>query len=248
MDDRRNSAIFRTQYIQPDPTGRTGVQNQALIQSGSVPAARLGLATDMSNNDTISIGGHTFIFKTTLVAATTSTQVKLGTSATATRNALLNAINGVADALVVPATTPFSKSVVADVVATTSVRVRLAAAQGGLPIAGVSPSIALAATTTPALNIWSSGNLNESGKSPGDSQSALVSFTVTATMVTNGSFDLELPFTPTVFMVQVLSSAGVLRSSNEAVTISGSALHFVMAGAGSPNLQATDVVTVLAVQ
>lgn len=243
MFDRQNGIIVRTDFQQPDPTGPTGVFNHAFVQSGVVPAARLGLATDMSDGDTISIGGSSFTFKTTLVAATTTTQVKRGTSAAATLAALVHAINGVSDPLVVPNTTPFAASVVADSVST-SLRIRLATARGGLPIAGVSGSLALASTTTPVANIWSAANLNASGKSPGDCQATAAKFTVTAGMVTNGGFQLELPFTPTVYSVYVTSSAGVLRSVNEAIVISGNALSFTFAGGASPNFQSGDLVYV----
>lgn len=246
MWDRPNGPIVRTDFLQPDPTGPTGVLNQALIQSGVVPAARLAFATDASNNDTITIGGHVFKFLTTLVAANTFTQVKRGTSAAQTLADLVKAINGTSSTNVVQATTPFSKTIVADAVGT-SLRIRWADARGGNPKAAVSDSIALAEALTPAGDIWNCANLNVSGKAPA-SQSCLASFAVTAAMVTNGSFQLELPFTPTEFVVWVRSSAGVLRSSDEAVTISSNALSFVMAGGGSPNLQATDVVTVLATE
>lgn len=247
MNDRRNGPIVRSAFQQPDPNAPSGVFNEALMQAGVVPAARLAFATDASNNDTITIGGHTFKFLTTLVAADTFTQVKRGTSAAQTLADLVKAINGTSSTNVVQATTPFSKSVVADAVGT-SLRIRLADARGGNPIAGVSASIALAEALTPAGDIWNCANLNVSGKDPGDSQCSLSAFTVTAAMVTNGSFQLELPFTPTIVSAQVRSSAGVLRSIDEAVTISSNAINFAMAGGASPNLQAGDVVAVLALE
>lgn len=245
--DRTNGPIVRTAFEQADPTGKTGVYNSALVQTGVVPAARLPFATDASNADTLTIGGHVFKFLTTLIAADTTTQVKRGTSAADTLASLVKAINGTASTNVVVATTPFALSVVADAVTATVMRLRLADARGGNPKAGVSDSITLAEALTPAASIWNCANLNVSGKSPSDSQCSLSKFTVTAAMVTAASFDLELAFTPTVFIAHVTASTGILRSCDEAVTISGTHLHFVMAGGGSPNLQAGDLVTVLAV-
>ncbi len=245
--DRTNGPTVRTNFLQPDPTGKTGVFNPALIQTGVVPSARLAMATDASNADTITIGGHSFHFLTTLVAANTFTQVQRGTTAAATRASLVKAINQKpADATVVQATTQFAKPVFADQVGT-SVRLRLADARGGNPMAGVSDSIALAEGLTPAGDIWSAADLNVSGKAPSSGQCSLSTLTVTAAMVTNASFQLELPFTPTTVLAFVTASTGVQRASTDAVTISTNAISIALAGSGSPAIQAGDLITVLAV-
>lgn len=243
--DRTNGPIIRTDLMQPDPNGVKTLFNKAVIQAGVVPSARLVMSSQPSNNDTIGIGGTTFKFVTSLGAAAAQVQVKIGASAAATQASLVKAINGTtASAEWVEATTPFAVAVLADSVST-SVRIRAASARGGTALASASSSIALAESITAAADIWNCENLNKSGKDPSLSgQSAQAKFAVTAQMITNGSFDLELPFPIDCFSVAVTSSAGVLRSSNEAVTASGSTLHFVMAGGASPNLQAGDIVYV----
>jgi hypothetical protein len=243
MWDRQNAPIVRQNFQSADATGT--ITNYAYVNQGVYASARLIMSAAPANNDTITIGGHVFKFLTTLVAANTYTQVKIGTAA-ATCADLVKAINGTSSTNVVQATTQFAKAVLADAVASTTLRLRWATARGGSALAGVADSIALAESITDAADIWNCANLNVAGKAPADYQCAEASFTVTAQMVTNGSYQLELPFTPTIFSVYVTSSTGVLRSSNEAIVISGNALSFTMAGGASPNLQAGDIVNVFA--
>lgn len=246
MWDRINAPIQRSAFNVID-SSLTQVMS-ALIQQGVVPAARLVMATDPSNADTMSIGGKTFKFLTTLIAADATVQVKRGTSAAATLAALVKAINGTVSASEwVEATTPFAVPIVADTASATVLRIRNATARGGLPLAGIAASCALTETLTPAASIWNCGNLAESGKAPQDCATSLSSVTITAAMVTNASFQVELPFTPTVVLAFVKSSAGVQRASTDAVTISSNAVSIALAGGASPAIQATDVVTILAI-
>jgi len=215
------------------------------VIQGVVPSARLVFITDASNADTITIGGHVFKFLTTLIAADTTTQVTRGVSAAATRASLVNAINGATDATVVPATTPFSASVVADLVST-SLRLRLASSRGGPAVAGTSPSITLAEALTPAASIWNCANLNVSGKTAASGQMISVgSVAVTAQMITAGSFNAELPFTPSAgsFVWTATSAAGVLLATTDTVLLSGNSVAVALAGGGAPALIATDVVS-----
>ncbi len=206
---------------------------------GIVPSLRLAFATDASNADTVTINGNVFKFLTTLITADTTTQIKRGTSAAVTLGLLVKAINGTVDADIVLATTPFTDSIVADAVGT-SLRIRKADAQGGSPVAGVSTSYAVSETLTPAGDIWSAANLSVSGKAATDSQQTVGSVAITAAMVTNGSFQVELPFTPTVVLWDGYASTGIKRAINEAVTISSNAINLALAGGGSPNWQAGD--------
>lgn len=167
-----------------------------MMNRGIIPTAFLAFATDASNADTITIGGHQFKFLTTLIAASGSfTQVKRGTSAAATLAALVDAINGTTNSLVVPCTTPFALHIVADDDFTTSLRIRWADSQGGTPVAGVSNSITLAEGLTPAGNKWNCANLNVTGAADtADQFITPFSFTVTTEMIAAGSFTLGLQF------------------------------------------------------
>ncbi len=210
------------------------------LVSGVVPSVRLNFATNPTNDDTITIGAKTFTFKTTLITATTTTQVKILGTAALTLAALLDAINGVTNANVVADTTPFTTSVVADAVSATVLRIRKADAQGGTAIAGTMSTTAFSETLTAAADIVNAANLNVSGKAATDNTISTGSVTITAAMITNGTFDVELPFTPTIVQWSGYASTGVPRAINEAVTISGNALHLVLAGGASPNWQAND--------
>lgn len=269
--DKRNGPIVRTALILPtsspsdiqlgdagiwhDSTGpktklriADGTDRGLMRAEGVVPAARCAFSANPSNGDTLTINSSTFTFKTSLVTATTTTQVKIGASAAVTLASLLNAINGVADVTVVKNTTPFALPIVADAVSATVLRIRLALAQGGAATAGVSGSYALAASITAGASAWSAANLNVSGKSAIDCRVSMFEVAVTAAMVTNASFQLELPFTPTSFSAFVTSSAGVQRASTDAITISGNAINVALAGGASPAIQAGDLVRVWAIE
>jgi hypothetical protein len=228
-----------------DPSGRdTGVMSA----EGVIPSARLNLATNPTDADTVTIGTKTFTFKASLVAATTTTQVKILGSAALTMAAFLDAINGVANANVVLDTTPFTLSIVADAVTATKVRIQKASKQGGTPIAGTVASTPLSRTLTAGADIWSAADLNVTGKVATDSRFTAGQFAITAAMITNGSYQVELPFTPTCFQLFVTASTGVQRASTDAVTISGNALSIALGGGASPAIQATDIVRFWAIE
>lgn len=211
---------------------------ESIMSGGVIPAARVAFSVNPANNDTITIGGSSFTFKTTLIAATTTTQVKILGSAALTLAALLDAINGVTNANVVANTTPFAALVVADAVTATVLRLRKATAMGGAPVAGTVPSITLAASVTGGAAAWSAANLNVSGRYP--------KVTITAAMITNGSFQIEMDYGPSSLIFTDTSSAGVLRAVNEAITVSGNTINLVLAGGASPNFQAGDIFNFMA--
>lgn len=247
MFDRLNGPMLRTAYNVLDPSAT--ITMGALIQNGVIPSARLNFATDASNADVITIGGKTFKFLTTLIPPDNTVQVKRGTSAAMTLAALIKAINGVASpGDWVESLTPFAVPIVADAPTATVLRIRNAVTRAGAPVAGVSGSVALTSSLTPPASIWNCANLNVSGKDPANCKAALFRVAVTAQMITNGSYQIELPFTPTVVQSFVTSAAGVQRASTDAVTISGNAVNIALGGGASPAIQSTDIVTVLVVE
>lgn len=229
------------------PAGSPATEGAPAVLRGIIPSARCAFSAQPANNDTLTINSKTFTFKTTLIAATTTTQVLRGADAATTLASLLNAINGVTDATVVKDTTPFALSLIADAVSATVLRIRLADAQGGNAIAGTSSSYALAASITAGASAWSVANLNASGKVATTYQCSSGSVTITAAMVTNASFQIELPFTPTAFVHMCSASTGVQRAITDAVTISGNAINVALAGGASPAIQAGDLFRFFAV-
>lgn len=217
---------------------------------GIIASARLKFSVDAANTDTVTIGGHEFRFLTTLIAATTYTQVKRGTSLAATQASLINAINGVTDATVVPHTTPHTLKLYADLVDATHIRVRQSETQGAVPLASAAAtSVTLAEGLTQAADIWNCANVNVSGQAPTTGQRRVHGrVTITAAMVTYTSFQIELPFTISRLNWDSYASTGIKRAVDEAVTFSGAVITLALAGGGSPNWQAGDIFDFIAAE
>jgi hypothetical protein len=130
-----------------------------LDSTGGIPSARLNMAVNPSNGDTFTIDGNVFKTVTALAAATTFTQVKIGTSAAATLASSINAVNGTTDVTVVQATTPLASLVVADLIDSTHMRVRQAESRGGLPVDTSAVGVAVSQSMTDAGNIWNRSKL-----------------------------------------------------------------------------------------
>jgi len=226
-----------------DHDGALDLSDGIRLGSGTIPSARLNLATIPTNTDTIGIGGHTFTFLTTLVGAGATTQVKIGTAA-ATRTALIAAINGTVSADVVAATVPHTVAIVADLVDTSRVRVRKATAKGGTATtASKATSIALAEALTAVADIWDRANLNETGKAA-NGKTATSSIAITAEMLAATKAYIEFPFTPTDLSYTVKTTAGATLPCTDLITIEGDAVKIALAGGAAPNLVATNVVVV----
>lgn len=242
MWDRQNNIIRRTAHTVPAADGTQDCF--ASINQGTVPSARLVLSAQPTANDTIGIGGTTFKFVASLGAAVAQVQVLIGGTAAATLASLVKAVNGTAaPAEWVEATTPFAAAVLADAVST-SLRIRQATSRGGTAKAGVSTSIALAGSITAAADIWTNANLNETGKAPQDCNEACGAVTITAQMVTalaaGAGVAIELPFTPTVYQWEVLTSAGAGKwTLTDTLTISGNAL--LLQNASTVHVAAGDI-------
>lgn len=219
------------------------------LNRGVVPGARLAFSANPANLDTLSIGGVTFQFLTTLVAATTSVQVKRGGSAAATLANTIAAINGDAtNTNWVEATTPFAGKVYADASTATELRIRNSRVRGSRPVAGVAASTVLAASITGGASAWTEANLTETGSRNSATSEAAGKMTISAADITAGVARFELGFTPTWFVAQAFSSAGVQRAYSDATSIDGDSIKVVLGGGASPNLQANDVLTVVAGQ
>jgi hypothetical protein len=226
------------------PTNTAKVMNN----KGIVPSARLHVATNPSDTNTVVIGGHTFTFKTTLAAAGATTQVKILGTAALSRSALVDAINGVSNVNVVPATTPHTVAVVADVIDTDDVRVRLADQKGGVALAAAKADadIAVSETLADAADVWDRANLDATGHSDAGASTAMGSIEITAAMITATKVYMEFPFTPVVFTALAVTSAGAQRAFTDTLTIESNAVKITLAGGASPNLQAGDIVTIFA--
>ncbi len=223
--------------------------NQRARQRGVIAASRVPFAVNPTNNDTVGIGGHTFIFKTALAAAAAQTQVKILGSAALTKAALLDAINGVTNTNVVKATTPFSKAVVADAISaglgTDYVRVRAANKQGGTAVPmPLSAPLALTASISGGASAWTCADLIAAGgkamSNKQDFSTGVVA--ITAAMRTAGVHYVELPFTPAWVWWQAENSSGVVIATDDTVAIDANALAITLGGGPAPNLQATDKV------
>ncbi len=218
------------------------------ILEGVIPSARMLFSAAPANDDTFTIGTKTFTYKTTLIAATTTTQIKRLATPALTLAATLDAINGVTNANVVLDTTPFTASLVADAVSATVLRIRKANVQGGYAVPGTVAATTLAASITAGASAWNVADLAAVGKEATDSKMSLFEFAVTAAMVTATSYQFELPFTPTAFSLFVTGSTGVQRASTDAATISGNAISLALGGGASPAIQAGDLVRVWAIE
>lgn len=227
------------------------------LRDGIVPSVRLNLATNPTANDTVVIGGHTFKWVAALGAAVAQTQVKIGASAAASLAVLVNAINGVADAVnilegttsFVAAATAAGWAVVADNSAGTVVRVReVLASYHGLAnyaVAKAPTSIAVSETLTDASDVWSHANLNLTGQGPGK-KFVKHAVTVTAAMLTFGSLTIDLPFTPSAASLEweVRTAGGLnLDGPTDTVTVSGNTIVIDMDAGGSPDFEAGMIVT-----
>lgn len=217
------------------------------VNAGVIPSGRLKMATNPTNNDTVTIGGHVFKFLSSLVAANTYTQVKIGADAATTRASFVKAINGTADATVVEATSPFAGHVLAVASDTDKVLVQQASARGGTLTPGTT-SVAVSEGLTAAADVWDVANLDETGKAAGTFNVSVGHIAITAAMLTRGKCFIDLPFTPTEFMVQYRNSSGLVLDGvcTDDAVISGNAIEITLGGGGAPALIATNTVTVIA--
>lgn len=213
-------------------------------KSGTIPSARLNLATIPTTTNTVVIGGHTFKFIAALGAVEAATQIKIGTLAQC-QSRFIDAINGVTNADVVKGTVPFAKPVVADLIDTTRIRVRYAAIQGGDATAATkgtaAANIAVSETLANAADVWDRVNLNLTGESDSN-RFAVSTIAITAAMITAAKVYVEFEWTPLDVSWVAHSAAGVILPASDAVTIEGNAVKIALAGGAAPSLVAGDIV------
>jgi hypothetical protein len=105
------------------------------------------------------------------------------------------------------------------------------------------PSAAVIATTevlTTVTDIWDQATMY-GGVAAGQGSIGFATHTVTAPEVTKLNLQVEFPFTPVSVFVTDRS-----RAHNEVVTIVGNAVSVALTGGGSPNIQAADVLDIVA--
>jgi hypothetical protein len=225
------------------------------VNMGHIPNSRAAFSVNPTANDTLGIGSTTFKFVASLGAAAAQVQVKIGASAAASLVNIIDAINGnkaTVGSTWVEATTPFALAILADASTATQLRIRGAVQRGQAVLAQAFASTALTASITGGAAAWTNDNLNTIGKKPADVQEASGQFTITAAMITalaTGIF-IELPFTPTVYAFDVLTSTGTKKASasipTDTFTVSGNAL--VLTSAGATHVVAGDILAFWAQQ
>jgi hypothetical protein len=239
---------------------------------GSVPSAILDLTTNPTDADTLTIGADVYEFCVVAtnddLANNTNIGVVVGADAATTAVNLIAAINATdqdclhatldnldGSAAHACGTENIFARAVTQASCTQCIQIRPAQAEGdtGVNAFGVSsnPSIVLAEGLTAAGNIWEIGvgiNLNTlGGRAPQPFGGAMQCKTITAAMITN-SIRWSFPFAVTNFMVQARDTNGGERQTDlgDVWTIDEGDVILVAAGGAAPDVQATDVVCVLA--
>lgn len=209
--------------------------------------------------DTIEIGADTYEFRAAEASVSDDDHiaVAIGADAAATQANLIAAINATVAGNAHPTIfgeddeTPAKANGTENVKATavsTSILVQHARYPGGEVIAS-DASLTVAESVTAAQVVWTYGNVNFNtlgGHAPAK-RSSHAAVTITAAMIAAGTYPVRFPFTPTAFQVQVRTSAGVVRAvGTDSFAVAAGAVVLTLAGGSAPNIQATDVVTVVA--
>lgn len=227
---------------------------------GAVATASLNIATNPSDTNTVTIGGDVYEFCTAAGATANDTNigVVIGANAAASRDNLIAAINGSVSAATGltnasggPAEANGTEDFYADEIGT-EVRIRSADGVGGT-IECRYDTTEVAQTLTDAADIWSTGDAAiNSGRNSGQRQFCINSQTITAAMITYGSARFSFGNqdgvgTVDTFIVQVVDATGVVRSGGvDEFTLVNDDVLCTFGGGASPDIQDTDVVTILA--
>ena len=232
-----------------------------VLDAGSVPCAVLNFDIEPTAGDTVTIGADVYEFQAALGSVTLDSNigVELSGAAATTLVNLRDAINaqdadGLHDSIklidhITPAKANGTEPVVASLLSASQMLVKGAASAGGAVSVGP-VSLVLGESMTPVPNVWDCGNVNMNtlgAKAEGQLQMGKASYTVanaSAGVVRAFSF----PFAVDSFVPHVRTSSGGERQTdgNDTFVISGNEVILTLAGGAAPDIQNTDVVTVIA--
>lgn len=232
------------------------------LQAGAVPAQILSIGTEPTATDTVVIGADTYEFvassgavaddaniavELTGTVADTVTNLIAAINAEDADNQHANITNVATDA---PALANGTEAVAASLLSAGKVLVKGAERAGGSPKAGAGV-LALSETLTAAADGWDPGSVNMStlgGEAPGALRVGISTYTV-ANASAGGLRVFSFDFTPKAFMVQARSSTGGERQTDggDVFALSGNDVVLTLAGGAAPDIQDTDVVTVVAI-
>jgi hypothetical protein len=193
--------------------------------------------------NTVVIGADTYEFRgSTPPAGGTVGRIWVYGDATsaAARTNLIDAINGVvAAARITRDGTNTELKVASAGVTTGDIVIQSATAIGGTP-APSATATACSETLATATDVWDSATMY-GGVVQQPRQQATVPITINADMIAKGNVQAFFSFTPRSAIL-----VNRMRPQNEAYTIVGNAVSLALAGGGSPNNQANDVIDIIA--
>jgi hypothetical protein len=202
----------------------------------------LGAPGAIVEGDTVTIGADVYEFRSsTPPAGGTAGRIWVYQCAdsAASRANLINAINGVVDAATITRDGTNTETVLASAGITTGdVVIQSADGIGGSVVPSAAVIVCAEALTT-VTDIWDQAN-TYNGLAQATRQVAAVTVTLTAAMIAKGNLQVYCDFTPVSCVIVNRS-----RPQNEAYTITGDAVSLTLAGGGSPNNQAADVLDII---
>jgi hypothetical protein len=238
-------------------------RHAALLELGQSAEANLIFSAVPNATDTVTIGAdvYEFVAAAGTVAVDTNIAVLLTGVLATDRLALIaainagNALNAHASIFLLDGVTPALANGTENLLAvldTANVMIRSATEPGGT-VTHENPSIVLAEAITDAggADVWAEGNVNMNtlgGIAPESQVNALMTKTVTAAMITNGTV-FRFGFPVSRFTVQARSAAGVIRGplaalSADAFTIVNGQVVVNFATGAAPDMVATDILTI----
>jgi len=163
-----------------------------------------------------------------------------GADSAASRANLINAINGVVDAPTITRDGTNTELVVASAGVTTGdIVIQSADSIGGTPVPSAT-ALACSETLATATDIWDAATMYN-GLAQQARQAMAVAITLTADIIAKGDVQVYFDFTPRSCML-----VNRMRPQNEVYEITGNAVSLTLAGGGSPNNQAADVIDIIA--